>query len=112
MSAEVLRQAADELDRLYANGTQGAWKLWGMQVLADQDGTSNVDTAVPVASTFCRNEDGKPRTWDATLIAALHNATPALAEWLRAQAATWESDHLLNLRQYALTVARAINGPP
>lgn len=39
----------------------GAWKVWGMDVLADPAGTSNLDTAVPVAATRLLI-DGKPRT--------------------------------------------------
>jgi hypothetical protein len=48
--------------------TPGVWKLWGMSVMAAQDGTSNADTAVDVARTAMRI-DGKPRTFDAQHIA-------------------------------------------
>lgn len=47
--------------------TQGRWKLWGMAVMADQDGTSNVDTALPVA---CTEDVRALRTWNAEHIAA------------------------------------------
>ena len=68
----------DALDAARAAATGGVWKLWGMDVLADQDGTSNVDTAVPVAHTSYRDENGKPRTWDADLICEMHAALPDL----------------------------------
>jgi hypothetical protein len=50
------------------SATPGHWKLWGMSVMADQDGTSNVATAVPVAQT-AMVVDGRPRTFDAHHIA-------------------------------------------
>lgn len=59
----------DEMRAVAEKATPGSWKLWGMTVMADQDGTSDVDHAVPVADTFYRDEHGKPRTWDATFIA-------------------------------------------
>jgi hypothetical protein len=58
----------DEIEARIAGATPGVWKLWGMAVMADQDGTGNVDTAVDVATTHMR-VDGKPRTFDAQLIA-------------------------------------------
>lgn len=83
MSAEILRRAAEEMRRNAENATPGRWKLWGMTVMADQDGTSNVNTAVDVAATFYRDEHGKPRTWDATHIASWHPAVAlAVADWL------------------------------
>lgn len=46
-----LRAALDEDERMARAVTQGAWKLWGMDVMADPNGTSNYNTAVFVART-------------------------------------------------------------
>ena len=75
-----------ELRQTAAKATPGVWKLWGMTVMADQDGTSNVDSAVEVAHTVYRDERGKPRTWDAMHIAAFDPPT-ALALLDRMEAA-------------------------
>lgn len=67
-----------DIERLRAvaeAATPGVWKLWGMTVMADQDGTSNVDTAVGVAHTLYRDENDKPRTFDAEHIAAFDPPT-------------------------------------
>ena len=64
-----------ELRKVAEAATPGVWKLWGMSVMADQDGTSNVDTAVSVAHTLYRDEHGKPRTWDAQHIATFDPPT-------------------------------------
>lgn len=74
----------DQLDAAREAATAGRWKLWGMDVMADQDGTSNVDTATPVAHTSYRDENGKPRTFDAHLICDMHAALPLLTAALRA----------------------------
>ena len=113
MSAEKLREAAAEMRRIAENATPGRWKLWGMQVMADQDGTSNVKTAAPVANTFHRDEDGKPRTWDADQIAGMDpTVTLALAELL-----SMIADHAAgrgvicgSCEDQALTLARAYLG--
>ena len=92
MSADRLRQAAEELRHYANNATPGVWKLWGMSVMADQDGASNVDTAVAVAQTYHRDEHGKPRTWDAELIRLMQpRVALALADWLDARARTYDS---------------------
>lgn len=59
-----------DLRALAAKVTPGRWKSWGMSVMADQDGSGNVEYAIPVASTHFRNEEGKPRTFDADWIIA------------------------------------------
>lgn len=41
----------------------GVWKTWGMQLLADPVGGSDLDKAVPVAVTY-QEVDGRPRTGD------------------------------------------------
>jgi hypothetical protein len=61
---EAVRECAAAIRADAEKATPGRWKSWGMQALADQDGTSDVDTAVPVASTFSCDEAGRPRTYD------------------------------------------------
>lgn len=56
---------ADDLAKII-QATQGSWKLWGMSVLADQDGTSNVETAVPVARLDAVN--GQLRTFNGSFM--------------------------------------------
>ncbi len=47
--------------------SQGHWKVWGMSVLADQDGTNRYETAERVADTA--GPGGELRTWNAAHIA-------------------------------------------
>lgn len=117
MSAELLRHAAEVLRERAANTTPGVWKLWGMTVMADEDGTSNVDTAVGVANTLYRDEHGKPRTWDADYIAAMQPSVGlALADVLDVIAYVkqyeGESDYFATGAKgdVALTLARLIVG--
>ena len=58
--------------------TPAPWKLWGMSVLADPVGDSNLDTAILVANTTFRDAQGRPRTNDADFIAAARSDVPAL----------------------------------
>lgn len=88
----------DGLREAASQATPGRWKLWGMSVMADQDGTSNVDTAVHVASTHYRDENGKPRTWDADWI-FLTQPGEVLALLDRLEAAEAERDDLRDLMQ-------------
>jgi hypothetical protein len=74
----------EELEKLLANATPGKWKLWGGQVMADQDGTSNVDTAVPVAQTYAL------RTWDASLMCWIKNNGAEVIAAARAKLSTAE----------------------
>ena len=70
-----------DLDAIRARAdaaTAGPWKLWGMSVLADPVGDSNLDTAIDVARTSYRNANGHPRTNDADFIAAARTDVPAL----------------------------------
>ena len=79
--------ATDRLAQIQARvdkTTPGVWKIWGMQVMADQKGTSVVDDAVPVAQTYLSNDSGKPRTFDAQFIAQAHQDVPALVAAVRA----------------------------
>jgi hypothetical protein len=77
IDAELL--AAFILERITADeavaraATPGRWKLWAMSVMTDQDGTSNVDTAVAVAQTGLLVA-GHPRTFDAAHIARWYPA--------------------------------------
>lgn len=77
-TGEAITARLDEIEATARKATQGHWKPWGMQVLADQDGTSNVDTARPVCSTYYRNEEGRRRTFDADHI-ALNDPAAVLA---------------------------------
>lgn len=87
-AAGELRAAAAEMRAKAEKATPGRWKLWGMAVMADQDGTSNVDTAVPVCATYSTDaESGRLRTYDADHIAGMHPAVAlAVADWLDAAA--------------------------
>jgi hypothetical protein len=79
-----IRDRLRQLTEAHAAATPGVWKLWGMSVMADQDGTSNVDTAVTVAHTSYRDEHGKPRTFDASFICDAHRDVPWLVAALTA----------------------------
>ena len=65
-----LNDRYDEIEDRARKATQGKWKLWGMLVMADQDGTSNVNTTAEVAHTYS-HPAMPPRTWNATHI--VHN---------------------------------------
>lgn len=62
----AIEAAIAEDEQLARHATQGAWKLWAMEVRAAVDGTSNLDTSLPVARTY--HEDGL-RTHNALHIA-------------------------------------------
>jgi hypothetical protein len=72
-----LNARLDEDEQVARAATQGAWKLWGMEVFADQDGTSNVQTAVPVA--MGRWGGAHPRTFNSSHIAR-HDPARVLAD--------------------------------
>jgi len=81
-SAVLLRRAAADMRADTERATQGRWKLWGMQVLADQDGTSNVDTAIPVCHTYSVEYE-RLCTFNAAHIASWSPAVAlAVADWL------------------------------
>jgi hypothetical protein len=69
----------DEVEEQARKATPGVWKLWGMSVMADQDGTSNVTTCTDVAHTVMIDDAGKPRTFNALHIAR-HDPPRVLAE--------------------------------
>ena len=71
--APVKEVNLNEILRLDREATPGPWKLWGFDVLADLDGSGNIDTAVPVAYTV------GPRTFNADLIAAYRTTVPVMA---------------------------------
>lgn len=64
--AEFLLARIAEREEVARKATQGRWKLWGMQVLADPVGNSDLDDAVQVAVTT--HETGL-RTFNAEHIA-------------------------------------------
>ena len=113
MSAETLRRAAALMRELAENAEPGVWKLWGMQVMADTSGTSNVDLATPV--TNCHTPSTTDRllhTGNAQHIASWHPAVAlAVADWLDVVADDGTADYdLINSEGEALTVARAYLG--
>lgn len=108
----LLRRAAAQMREYAEKATHGAWKLWGMEVRASTDGTSNVDTSLLVAAT--RHEAGF-YTWNASHIAAWYPPVAlAVADWVEAHARDLESaagnlgscDSTGDV-EHALTVARA-----
>jgi hypothetical protein len=86
MTRKELFALVRRIEWLFSNATPGEWKLWGMSVMADQDGSSEVARAKKVANTFFSDERGSPRTHDASLIAETHNALPAMLSALRSYA--------------------------
>jgi hypothetical protein len=69
----------DEQEERARRCTPGVWKVWGMSVMADQDGTSLAENATDVAHTVMVDDAGKPRTFDAQHIAR-HDPVWVLAE--------------------------------
>jgi len=76
MSPDELAAIKDRCSK----ATPGPWKLWGMSVLADPVGDSNLDTAIHVANTAFRDANGRPRTNDADFIAAARTDVPNLLD--------------------------------
>lgn len=74
---DFLRARYDEEEDLAKRCTPGTWKLWGMSVMADQDGTSRLETAVDVAFTQQVDDTGHMRTWNAQHI-AMHDPEQVL----------------------------------
>jgi hypothetical protein len=117
MSAEVLREAAALMRERAEKAEQGRWKLWGMTVMADPTGTSNVDDGIDVAQAFTPSwcERG-PRTWNAAHIASWHPAVAlAVANWLAGVAdaiENWERGNYGTSpdQSHAFAVARAYLG--
>lgn len=89
MSAETLRRAAAEMRRCARMAEPGRWKLWGMSVMADPEGTSNVADAIDVARTATPStSDRILHTGNAQHIASWHPAVAlAVADWLDREAA-------------------------
>ncbi len=58
-----------------AEHAPGDWKLWGMSVMADKDGSGRPEWAHAVARTSACDANGKPRTWLASHIAAFDPPT-------------------------------------
>jgi hypothetical protein len=85
---EELAKVLDELESMFRATTPGKWKLWAMDVMADQAGDSDRAKAVPVAKTYYRDENGRMRTNDADWIATTQrNFETVLAAARRALAA-------------------------
>jgi hypothetical protein len=66
----ITKEKREELRQAATKATPGPWKVWVMDVYADPVGDSNIDTAVLVAKTVYRDEEGRPRTNDCDFIAA------------------------------------------
>lgn len=70
------------LEAAHAKATGGAWKMWGMDVMADRDGTSNIETAGLVAKTH--DQDRGLRTFNGDFICEAHRLIPRLLAEVRA----------------------------
>lgn len=82
-----LRTTALEIRHLAEKASQGRWKLWGMQVMADTLGDSNVDHCELVANARTPKADLPDiRTWNASHIARWDPTTAltvaAMLEWV------------------------------
>lgn len=79
MTARLLNRARKLLEGI----TPGPWKVWGMTVMWDRGGDSDVDKALEVATTYSPNTD-RPRTFNADFIAAAPGLVAALCDALEA----------------------------
>lgn len=68
----------DEIERLCLEATPGPWKIWGMDVLCDPIGNSDLNDGKLIAKTFdpYRGE----RTYNTHFIAASRTLMPKLLE--------------------------------
>lgn len=78
-----MRKLVDEAEERAKKATPGPWKVWGMQVMADPKGTSNVEDRIPVADTHFVDTGGFARTFDADFIANAKQDVPALCAAVR-----------------------------
>lgn len=78
MTTPDIQSLVESVLRLDKEASPAPWKLWGMQVMSDPKGASNVADCIPVADTYY-TVDGRPRTWNADLIATYRTAAPILA---------------------------------
>lgn len=72
----------DEIQARADAATPGPWKLWGMTVMADPLGNSNVDESHDIAHSF--DPDRGLRTFNADFIRAAREDVPKLVAALRA----------------------------
>lgn len=102
MTADLLTRAATLIRERAQAAEHGRWKLWGMSVMADPAGTSNVDDAILVAASVSTPSTSSRRlhTGNAEHIASWHPAVAlAVADWLDEAGSTWDSafdEHWLN----------------
>lgn len=82
-AGETADERLAEITARVEGATAGPWKTWGMSVMADPVGNSNLDDALPIAST-ADTRFRKPRTFNADFIAHARQDVPALVAALRA----------------------------
>ncbi len=123
MSAEVLREAAAKMRATAQAAEPGRWKTWGMSVLADPKGTSDLDDAIPVAEHLHSPSTSSLRlhTGNVDHIASWHPAVAlAVADWLDAEATASDALALFStvaseiveydMRGAAITVSKSDDG--
>ncbi|MFE4229153.1 hypothetical protein ACFRJ8_14840 [Arthrobacter sp. NPDC056886] len=79
----------DQIQRRADKATAGPWKLWGMDVMSDPVGNSDLDDALLIANTA--DPDRGLRTWNANFIAHARADVPYLLALVREQAAKLEA---------------------
>jgi hypothetical protein len=96
--------AINRIDAETADATRGPWKVWGMTVLADPVGNSDLDDGLSIAATF--DPDRSPaRTGNADFIAFSRTSVPVMTKVLTdtfALIVDWEA-HAETNRAYAVT---------
>ncbi len=80
-TAEQILAELKRTSDLAEKATKGPWKLWGMSVQSDREGTGLANEAESIA--FTRDPDRGLRTFNANFIAAARTALPARDEALR-----------------------------
>jgi hypothetical protein len=107
---DVTLTGMEETARKAGERAPGRWKLWGMEVMADAAGTSNVETAIPVAATSCTDENGRARTFIASHIATFDpTAALALCAAVRERDATIAATRETLIKAYALMRATGLS---
>jgi len=66
---QKIKAKCEQLLAMAEKRTPGNWGLWGMSVLASTQGSNEVSKCTPVCNTLFRDENSRPRTFDANFIA-------------------------------------------